>query len=56
MKKLLIAFMLLSFALAGVLHADYIERERENDIALTEAYKNVYPQTLAFDQMTLYPF
>ena len=44
MKKLLIACMLLSCALAGALHADYIERERENDSVLTEAYKNVYPQ------------
>ena len=56
MKKLLIACMLLSCALAGVLHAEYVERERESEIVLTEAYKNLYPETLAFDQMTLYPF
>jgi hypothetical protein len=56
MKRLLITCILLVVALAGVLHANYIERERENDIAITEAYKNLYPETLAFDPMTHYPF
>lgn len=56
MKRLLFACMLLVVALAGVLHANYIERERENDLTLTEAYKNLYPETLVFDPMTNYPF
>ena len=56
MKKLLSACILLTFTLAGVLHANYIERERENDIAITEAFKNLYPETLVFDPMTDYPF
>jgi len=56
MKRLLIACILLIVALAGVLHANYIERGRENDIALTEAYKNLYPETLVFYPMTHYPF
>ena len=56
MKKLLITCILLIVALAGVLHANYIERERENDLTITEAYKNLYPETLVFYPMTHYPF
>lgn len=56
MKRLLFVSMLLVLALAGVLHANHIERERENDLTLTEAYKDLYPETLAFDPMTHYPF
>jgi hypothetical protein len=56
MKRLLFACMLLVVALAGILHANYIERERESDLTITEAYKNLYPQTIAFDPMTHYPF
>jgi hypothetical protein len=56
MKRLLIACILLIFALAGVLQGNYIERERANDITITEAYKDLYPETLVFDPMTNYPF
>jgi hypothetical protein len=56
MKKLLIACILLIVALAGVLHANYIERERANEIIISEAYRDLYPETLAFDPMTHYPF
>jgi hypothetical protein len=56
MKRLLIACILLIVALAGVLQGNYIERERPNDIAISEAYKKVYPETLTFDLMTHYPF
>jgi hypothetical protein len=56
MKRLLITCILLVVALGGVLHANYIERERENNTAITEAYKNLYPETLTFDPMTHYPF
>jgi hypothetical protein len=56
MKRLLIACILLIVALAGVLHGNYIESERANDITISEAYKDVYPETQAFDPMTDYPF
>ena len=56
MKKLLITCILLIVALAGVLHGNYIEHERANDISISEAYKGAYPETLAFDPMTDYPF
>ena len=56
MKRLLIACILLIVALAGVLHGSYIERERSNDIRISEAYKDAYPETLAFDPVTHYPF
>jgi hypothetical protein len=56
MKRLLIACILLVVALAGVLHGNYIESERVKDITISEAYKDLYPETLAFDPMTDYPF
>jgi len=56
MKRLLIACILLVVALAGVLHGNYIERERSNDMIISEASKDAYPATLAFDLMTHYPF
>ena len=54
MKRLLIACILLIVAFAGVLHGNYIERERANDITINEAYKDLYPETLAFDPVTNY--
>ena len=56
MKRQLFACMLLVVALAGVLHANHIERERENDLTITEAYKGLYPETLNFDPIIHYPF
>ncbi len=56
MKRLLIACILLIVALAGVLHGGYIESERANDIRISEAYKDLYPETLAFNPVTQYPF
>ena len=56
MKRLLIACTLLIVALAGVLHGNYIEREKANDITITEAYKDSYPETLVFYPMTHYHF
>ena len=56
MKRLLIACILLVIALAGVLQANHIERERENELTIAEAYKNLYPETIAFDPITHYPF
>jgi hypothetical protein len=56
MKRLVITCILLIVALAGVLQGNYIAHERPNDIAISEAYKNVYPETLTFDLMANYPF
>ena len=56
MKRLLIACTLLIVALAGVLHGNYIETEKANGITITEAYKDSYPETLAFDPATNYLF
>ena len=56
MKRLLIACTLLVVALAGVLHGNYIESERKNDMRISEAYKDLYPELLAFTPVTSYPF
>jgi hypothetical protein len=56
MKRLLITCILLIIALAGVLHGNSIERELANDITITEAYKDLYPETLTFDPATNYLF
>jgi hypothetical protein len=56
MKRLLIACIPLIVALAGVVHGNYIEHERTEEITITEAYKDLYPETLDFDPMTHYPF
>jgi hypothetical protein len=55
-RRLLLTFILLAVTLAGVLHGNYIRPERAHDIAISEAYKSVYPETLAFDQVPNYPF
>ena len=56
MKRLLIACILQIVTLAGALHANYIERERGEGITISEAYKDLYPETLAFDPVTHYLF
>ena len=56
MKKLLVTLSLVSVALAGVLHGNYIKNEWAEDSAMIEAYKNLYQETMPFDQMVDYPF
>ena len=56
MKKLLVTLSLVSVALAGVLHGNYIQNEWAEDSAMIEAYKDLYPETMPFDPMVDYPF
>jgi hypothetical protein len=55
-RLLLLTFILLTVTLAGLLHGNYTHRERMEYISLSEAYKNLYPETLTFDPLTNYPF
>jgi hypothetical protein len=55
-RRLLRTFILLTVTLGGVLHGNFIHHERMEYIPLSEAYKNLYPETLAFDQVPNYPF
>ena len=56
MKKLLVTLSLVSVALAGVLHGNYIQNEWAEDSAMIEAYKDLYPETMPLDPMVDYPF
>ena len=56
MKRLLIGCIVLIVAIAGVLHGGTRGYQRDNGITLSEAYKGLYPETLAFDSMPPYPF
>ena len=56
MKKLLVTLCLVSVALAGVLHDNYIQNERAEDSAMIEAYKDLYQEPMPFDPMVDYPF
>jgi hypothetical protein len=55
-RQLLLTFILVTVTLAGVLHGSFIHHERMEYIPLSEAYQSLYPETLAFDSMTNYPF
>jgi hypothetical protein len=55
-RLLLLTLILLTVTLAGVLHGNAIHHEMMEYLSLSEAYKNLYPETMPFDIMTHYPF
>jgi choline-glycine betaine transporter len=57
MKRLLVlTLILLTVTLAGVLQVSAIHHEIMENIALSEEYKHVYPETMSFDILMHYPF
>ena len=56
MKKLLVTLILVSVALAGVLHGNNIQGEWVEDSAIIEGYKDLYQEPMSFDPMVDYPF
>ena len=56
MKRLFFAFILVVVVLAGALHGHYTKSEMTDDITISEAYKNLYPETMHFDPMVDFPF
>ena len=56
MKKLFVTLCLVSVALAGVLHGNYIQSEWAEDSAIIEGYKDLYQEPMPFDPMVDYPF
>ena len=55
-RLLLLTLILLTVTLAGVLHGNVIQHDMMEYISLSEAYKNLYPETMSFDIMVHYPF
>lgn len=58
MKKTLLFTIVLTVALAGILHGSYILHERADVLTINEVYKSLYPETIPLpcDPMTDYPF
>jgi len=57
MKRLLVlTLILLTVTLAGVLQGSAIHHDMMENIALSEAYNHLYPETMPFDILVHYPF
>jgi hypothetical protein len=57
MKRLLVlTLILLTVTLAGVLQGSAIHHDMMENIALSEAYNHLYPETMSFDILIHYPF
>ena len=55
-RLLLLTLILVTVTLAGILHGSSIRHDGMEDIALSEAYKHLYPETMSFDMLSHYPF
>ena len=55
-RLLLLTLILVTVTLAGILHGSSIHQDKMEHIALSEAYKHLYPETMSFDMLIHYPF
>jgi len=53
MRKLVIAIMIVAFALVGVLHAGYVQHKTVEDTSIIAEYLSQYPEELS--DITLQP-
>ena len=53
MRKLVVAIMIVGFALAGVLHAGYVQHKTVEDTSVIAEYLSHYPEELSV--ITLQP-
>ena len=58
-RQLLMSFILVTFAVAGMLHGRYVHHEKVEEIFSSNECINHYPETMpniVFDSITIIPF